>query len=113
MSPANAAPEFTRDESGLMKAGDIPITVASGGPPMFVWLNAVAYSLIIDTSLAGNERTMWEVNSTVGFSMAVRFGVVPEFAEEICGPVPLIPGLHYFVSIYGTYPRYGIREFVA
>ena len=79
---------------------------------MFVWPNATAYGLMIDRSLTGEERTLWEIHSTVGFSTCVAFGQVPRFAEEIIGPAPLVPGCRYFVSVYGTYPRYGIQEFV-
>jgi hypothetical protein len=113
MSPENSAPEFTRDASGLAHSGDIRVIVTEGPSPMFIWPDGIAYGLMVDTSLTGNERTMWEVHSVVGFSTSVRYGELPFFAEEIAGPDSLIPGRRYFVSVYGTYPRYGIQEFIA
>jgi hypothetical protein len=113
MTPDNRAPELVRDESGLLRSGDIAISVIDGRPPMFVWSDAIAYGLMVDTSLAGDGRTIWEVHSTVGFSTSVLFGHIPDFAEEICNASPLVPGRRYFVSVYGSYPRYGIQEFIA
>jgi hypothetical protein len=111
MSPENSVPEFVRDVDGFARSGDIRIVVTIGPSPMFVWDDAIAFGLMVDTSLTGNERTMWEVHSTVGFSTSASYGLVPDFADEICEPGALIPGRRYFVSVYGTYPRYGIQEF--
>lgn len=113
MSATNAALELTRDANGLLHSGDIPITVVSSASPLFVWPNAIAFALMVDSSLGGNGRILWEIHSTIGFSSSVAFGHVPLFAQEIAGPLSAIAGSHYFVSIYGTYPHFGIQEFVA
>lgn len=108
---ANAAPQFTRDADGFARSGDIEITVMKGVSALFVWTNAVAFGLMVDSSLGGEESPLWELHSTVGFSSALAYGSVPLFAEAISGPVALIPGRRYFVSVYGAYPRFGIQEF--
>jgi len=67
---------------------------------------------MVDSSLSGHEPTLWEIDSAVGFSSSVAFGHPPALAGEVAPPLPLIRGRHYFVSVYGGYPRYGIQEFV-
>ena len=111
MTPENTAPEFTLDASGMARSGDIQIAVTGGPSPLFVWANATAYGLMVDTSLTGNDSTLWEVHSTVGMSSVVAYGCLPQFAEEICTPMELTPGRRYYVSVYGAYPHYGIQEF--
>ena len=112
MSAVDTALELTRDTDGLLHSGDIPITVANGALPLFAWPDAIAFALMVDSSLSGNDRVLWEIHSIVGFSSSVAFGHVPLFAQEIAGPSSMTAGSHYFVSIYGTYPHFGIQEFV-
>ena len=111
MSAAAAAGELSRDSRGFLRSGDISITVVHGESTMFVWPNAIGYGLMVDSSLDGADRTIWEIHSTIGFSTHVAFGRLPQFAEEIVAPMLLVRGRRYFVSVYGTYPRYGIQEF--
>jgi hypothetical protein len=107
-----AALELTLDDAGLIRSGDIAITVCSGESLVFVWRDSTAYGLMVDSSLGGSEPTIWEVHSVVGFSSVVAFGQTPVFAEQVAPPLPLTRGQHYFVSVYGAHPRYGIQEFV-
>jgi len=104
--------EFTRDAEGLSRSGDIPITVFAGTALIFAWPDAVAYGLMVDSSLRGDEPTLWEINRALGFSSSVIYGQCPKFVQEIRAPLPLLPGQRYFVSVYGPYPRYGIQEFL-
>jgi hypothetical protein len=107
-----AALQLTLDDIGLVRSGDILITVWSGESLVFVWRDFTAYGLMVDSSLGGSEPTLWEIQSTTGFSSVVAFAQTPAFAEQVAPPLPLVRGRHYFVSVYGEHPRYGIQEFV-
>ena len=104
--------EFRRNADGLVTSGDIAITMFCGASVIFTWPDAVAYGLMVDSSLGGHEPVLWEIDSAVGFSSVVAFGQCPQFAREVASPLPLIRGRRYFVSVYGGYPSYGIQEFV-
>jgi hypothetical protein len=109
-SPATL--ELTLGADGLITSGDVPITVISGASLIFVWPDAVAFGLMVDSSLSGREPALWEIESAVGFSSSVAFGQLPQLAREVAPPLLLIRGRRYFVSVYGEYPRYGIQEFM-
>lgn len=108
----SAALELALDEAGLIRSGDIPIRVVAGDSLQFVWRDAVAYGLMVDSSLDGKKPTLWEVDSSAGFSSVIVYARVPLFAREVATPLLLIRGGHYFVSVYGAFPSYGIQEFV-
>ncbi len=104
--------ELSVDDVGLIHSGDIPVKVIPGASLVFVWHDAVGYGLMVDSSLGGKEPTLWEIDGTVGFSSLVAYGEIPPFARGVAAPLPLVRGRHYFVSVYGAFPRYGIQEFV-
>lgn len=82
-------------------SGRVEISVSSGTTPTFTWTPECAiFFLIVEPADSGTDLWMIATEGSNSIGSGVKYGEVPEGAQELHDPVELVFGNEYKIAMY-------------